>query len=196
MGALAAVEQDLVTTLRAAAGAVVREVSGIPAQPDEPSMRRVLAQAPGLYVAFLGGERRPGPGVQIDSRWGVYAIAANAAGSAAQRQGTASAIGAYDLVELAIATLDRHVVDGVGALELEQVGNLASDAFLDAGRTVYGLTFSLPMQLPGEIDASGLDDFETFHANWDVPAHGNVEPPLPADATADATDHVPIPQEP
>lgn len=39
-----------------------------------------------------------------------------------------------------------------------------------------------------------LADFVTFHANWDIPAIGNVQPPLPADDAADATDHVTLEQ--
>lgn len=43
-----------------------------------------------------------------------------------------------------------------------------------------------------EADPS-IGDFRIFHANWDIPPIGNVVPPLPADETADATDHVIIP---
>lgn len=39
-------------------------------------------------------------------------------------------------------------------------------------------------------DAPSTGEFRIFHANWDVPPLGNVVPPTPADATADATDHV------
>ena len=48
-----------------------------------------------------------------------------------------------------------------------------------------------------EPGAGALDDFAAFHANWDLPPHGNVDGDpdaagvqIPADATADATDHV------
>lgn len=47
-------------------------------------------------------------------------------------------------------------------------------------------------EVDGE-DVGDAGDFRTFHANWDIPPHGNVLAPLPADATADATDHVTIP---
>ncbi|MBR0650375.1 hypothetical protein GXW78_11930 [Roseomonas terrae] len=43
---------------------------------------------------------------------------------------------------------------------------------------------------PGDV----VGDFRIFHANWDIPPHGNVLAPLPADDTADATDHIVIPE--
>lgn len=50
-------------------------------------------------------------------------------------------------------------------------------------------------------DGSDLDDFETFHANWDIPVFGNVDAApgttgiqIPADATADATDNLTMEQ--
>ena len=39
-------------------------------------------------------------------------------------------------------------------------------------------------------DPASLNDFATFHVNWDIPVFGNVLTPLPADETADATDHI------
>lgn len=189
LGVLTAIERHLVSTLRSAAGDAVRQVDAIPSQLDEPTIRRVLNQAPGLYVSFLGAVRQ-GSARLLTAKMGVYAVARNAAGKEAQRQGDSSAIGAFDLVELVCAILDRHVVPNVGELQLAEISNLFSAAFAEIGCTVYGITFSLPLSLPDQVDTSDLAPFETFHANWDVPVHGNVEPPLPADAAADATDHV------
>lgn len=43
-------------------------------------------------------------------------------------------------------------------------------------------------------DPADIGAFRILHANWDIPPIGNVQPPLPADDTADATDHVVIPE--
>lgn len=189
LGLLTAVERHVVATLSTAAGGVVRQVGAISAQLDEATIKRVLTQAPGLYVSFLGAVRQ-GSARLLAAKIGVYAISKNAAGKEAQRQGNASAIGAYDLVELVCAALDRHIVPQVGELRLDEISNLFSEAFAQLGCTVYGITFELPLALPAEVDTSDLADFETFHGNWDIPVHGNVAPPLPADGAADATDHV------
>lgn len=72
-----------------------------------------------------------------------------------------------------------------------------SGPFMFAGVLCHGVrlawtTAHMEFDAPAETDRVG--DFRTFHANWDIPPHGNVLAPLPADATADATDHVAIPE--
>lgn len=190
MGTIAAIENHLVAQLRALFGDRVREVESGPAQLSEGELERILRVAPAVYVAFLAGRREVGPGIKMVGSWGVYAVAANAAGEQARRHGDARTIGAYDLVELAAAQLDQHVVPDVGTAEVREITNLFSAAFVRHGRSVYAVVLDLPMTLPAGVDPSTLADFATFHANWDVPAHGNVDPPLPADADADATDNV------
>ncbi|WP_431282720.1 hypothetical protein ACQW02_25485 [Humitalea sp. 24SJ18S-53] len=71
-----------------------------------------------------------------------------------------------------------------------------SGPYMFAGVLCHGVrldwTTSYQRDLRDDLSAAG--DFRIFHANWDIPPHGNVQPPLPADATADATDHVLIPE--
>jgi hypothetical protein len=44
------------------------------------------------------------------------------------------------------------------------------------------------------MEPATLDSFETFNANWDIPAFDNVSTDLPADDTADATDKITLEQ--
>ncbi len=72
-----------------------------------------------------------------------------------------------------------------------------SGPFMFAGVLCHGVrlnwtTAHMEFDAPGPDDDVG--DFRIFHPNWDIPPHGNVLAPLPADATADATDHVLIPE--
>ena len=71
-----------------------------------------------------------------------------------------------------------------------------SGPFMFAGVICHGMRLDLTTtHIERDAPAPGdrVGNFRTFHANWDIPPHGNVLAPLPADATADATDHVTIP---
>ena len=72
-----------------------------------------------------------------------------------------------------------------------------SGPFMFAGVLCHGVRLAWTtahMEFDGAKSPANLGDFRTLHANWDIPPHGNVLMPLPADATADATDHVLIPE--
>jgi phage gp37-like protein len=167
---LGTVEDFLVTTLTAAFGATVKKIDTSPARLDDAELGRILHVAPGLFVSFLGGQRDDAlPACAIMSRWGVYVVAANAAGETARRRGDGVTIGAFDMITRAVATLERAVVPGIGTLILRDTDNLAGAAFASQGRTVYGLVFTVPLSLAYGADAlAPLPPFQTFEATWDL----------------------------
>jgi len=83
--------------------------------------------------------------------------------------------------------VDRRDVDQPVGLQLAESG-----PFMFAGILCHGISLNLTTMHADDLvpDVANLGDFKTFHADWDIPPFGNVLPPLPADATADATDHV------
>src|SRR3546814_15103650 len=89
------------------------------------------------------------------SSWGIYAVAAHAASERARRHGDPRTIGAYDLVEIAAALLDQHVVPEVGTIEVREITNLFAAAFVRQGRAVYALVPDLPLTLPAENRSEG-----------------------------------------
>lgn len=61
------------------------------------------------------------------------------------------------------------------------------------GANLLSSIYSVDIEMIGSMTAITDDTedlFAIFHANWDVPVFGNVSTDLPADDTADATDHV------
>lgn len=118
------------------------------------------------------------------------------------RDGLASEIEMDAVADRVIAAIKADLTLG-GLLDDQQeppgsVGAqlVESGPFMFAGALCHGVrldwtTAHIESDVPGPGDDVG--DFRTFHANWDVPPHGNVLMPLPADDTADATDHVTIP---
>ena len=117
-------------------------------------------------------------------------------------------------------TATRHgddTVPGSYQLGLDAVGLLAgTDLGLDIGRITPRrmalvartpemrkqhlslIAFEFETSVPiGQIPTDGEPgSFETFHADWDVPAFGNVGPALPDEDNADASDQVALEGDP
>lgn len=73
-----------------------------------------------------------------------------------------------------------------------------SAPYMFAGVLCHGvrLNFTGALFASTEDEPESWGDFRTFHANWDVPVYSDIEPPLPADAASDATDHVTLETDP
>jgi len=122
-------------------------------------------------------------------------------GFMALRDGVASELEMDGVTDAIIAAVKRDLSLG-GLLDAtppapRQVGAqlIESGPYMFGGVLCHGVRLDWTThhaEVDGE-DLGEIGDFRTFHANWDIPPHGNVLAPLPADATADATDHVTIP---
>lgn len=201
---IAAVEDQIIARLDAAFAGRLREIAHRPAGTDRPTLVRSLLRAPGICIAFEGWEATERPEGTVTAGWTIYLIAANASGEAARRRGDAATIGAYEMLEVAARVLERwQPAAAAGAASVTQAAlvdpaipvGIVPTSFATSGRSAYVLTLKLPLLLAGP-DAGpppSLDPFVTFHADWDVPVHGNVTPPLPA-ADPDAADTVTLPQ--
>lgn len=198
------IEDAIIARLTVAYGGRVREVDHKPAKLDVDELVRILTEAPGAYVSFLGWQRLEQPRGCATFTWGVYLVAANASGERARRRGDQATIGAYEMAVVAAGTLEGLVPDGAtGPIMVRSCENLFAAAFEKAGRTVYGLVLEVPAQLqdgygvPGGDgsmpDTPDLADFVILNAQWDVPPIGNVAAPLPA-PNPDAEDRVILPQ--
>jgi phage gp37-like protein len=209
---IAEIEDQVLARLRGAFRGRLREIDHKPAKLDATELARVLSQAPGAYVSFLGwrpSERMP-EGVVI-ATWGIYLLAANAGGEQARRRGnpgTPGVIGAYEMVTVAMGALDGwEPASAAGEIGITACENLAAEAFEKAGRSCYGLAIEMPMAIQREYGVleggelvDPLGDFLIFDAAWDLPPAGNVpSPPNPTNPPAvpapnrDAHDRVHLP---
>lgn len=72
-----------------------------------------------------------------------------------------------------------------------------SAPYMLAGVLCHGARLDWTTRFNRSLAASEADpsigDFRIFHLNWDIPPFGNVERTLPADESADVTDHIIIP---
>jgi phage gp37-like protein len=190
---IGALEDAIISRLKEAFQARVREVDHKPAKFDAEELLRILTMAPAIYVAFLGWQRSARLPGSVMTTFGVYMVAANASGERARRRGDEATIGAYEMAALTAATLDRWVPEGAASqIEVQSCENLYASVFEKNGITVYGLVCDVPVQIQDDWNVpTTLDNFITFHADQDIPPFGNVAKPPPAPTSgADRADAV------
>jgi phage gp37-like protein/lysophospholipase L1-like esterase len=189
-------EDAFVAQLADAFGSRVKEVDHKPDRLTAEELARILTMAPGAYVAFLGMSRADRPEGTWRAQFGIYLLAGNAAGERARRRGDAATIGAYEMVQVAIAALSGWApAVAAGEVEITSAEQLQADAFEKLGRIVYALVAEVPLQFPQGVDPDTLSPFVTFDAAWDIPPHGDVPAPPPVpQAYRNASDLVVLPQ--
>jgi phage gp37-like protein len=209
---IAAVENAILARLRAAGAAGVlgydwRTLETYPDEWDQYLKDKGPINAPAAWVTFAGWRRiaesendRP----RLRLSFGLVVMAENARNETATRHGgpVAAEPGSYQLAEDACGLLagqsfgldmsglaigDLHIVARLAALKERKVSMLAQELTTDIAAEM--ISFG-----GGEIG-----DFETFHANWDAPPHGQIDAApgtpgiqIPDDARADATDHIEV----
>ncbi|MGN7832660.1 phage protein Gp37 [Pseudoxanthomonas sp. 22568] len=174
------VEDYFVALIKARFARRVRAVESLPADWDDDTFRRILRQAPGVFVVFGGGDADPSFDEQgrpvIEGQWGFTAVTTHAGGELARRHGDQREIGAYEIVEVLTTLLHDHDVPGHGQMKLRSIKNLFTDGVEKQGASIYGVEFSLPMFVtPENGEQPDLGTFRTFHDDIDpAPKDGRV----------------------
>jgi len=110
------------------------------------------------------------------------------------RHGDGALPGSYQLVEDAIRALSGNWLEPLDLVEPVRIISARPTVRtpqMEAQRlSVVALTLQCRVAL-GSFETA-LGEFRTFHADWDVPAFGNVAAPLPS-AQHDAEDQVELP---
>lgn len=129
--------------------------------------------------------------IKFSCKFGLICCSKSLRNEVAARLGSSDRVGSYQISMDMIALFGNQTL----GLEIEPLvpqgmvplANNKSDKQL---ASIYAVELMTYFDIETFDTEATLDDFATFHANWDVPVHGNFEPPLPADDKADATDHV------
>lgn len=166
---------------------------------------------PGAWAVFAGIERSDdtNDGPLVTFSMGLTVAARNLRNEEATRHGHlrgdgTAEVGSYQLMLDAIGLLHGDDLDlDMSPLTLVTVRHVNTAGLTWArNASLFAIQFRASMTLPLLPFVTGEPvDFTAFHANWDVPPFGGVDGDpgkpgvqLPADATADATDHVELPQ--
>lgn len=165
-------------------------------------------KTPAAWTGFAGTRdqrQRTDGTLWVESVFGLTVMDRHQGSEKAQRRGgTGGAVGTYQLIEDAVSLLSGFVpvddCDSIRIGRIRHVGRLGAEKRASMIAVELTIGFPLPV-LPDDLDAADPAPFELFHANWDVPSFGGVDAApgtpgvqLPADAQADATDHVELPQ--
>ncbi len=167
-------------------------------------------KAPAAWVTFAGWRPKDGDDAgsfSVTATFGLIVMAENVRqGETPSRHGgpdPSKEPGSYRLAMDAAALLHGRdfglPIDSISIGALRFVQRLPAWGERKVSMLALELITGFSQQaLPGGPGSEELlDDFATFHANWDIPPFGNVDADedepgvqIPADATADATDHV------
>lgn len=164
-------------------------------QPPEPGAAKELR---GWFIRRVGRreteETHTSTQVAIDWQIRGYTAIRDAQASEVEMDGLVDAVIASIKADLSLGGLLDGLLPpprSVGAQLME------SGPYMFAGVLCHGVRLdwtTVHIETDAPSPTADVGWFRTLHANWDIPPHGNVQPPLPADAAADATDHVVIPE--
>ncbi|VWX62590.1 phage protein Gp37 [Sphingorhabdus sp. 109] len=157
---------------------------------------KVAARPPAAWVTFdgfTGGEEQASGAIRYSARFWLVVAAKNLRNETATRHGGSGEPGSYQLATDAVALLAGQTlgldIDRIAIPQIREVSR--TDALRKRKLSLYAVQLVTAMTVdPLSVDDGDLAPFETFHANWDIPAFGGVGPDLPDDAAADATDNL------
>lgn len=167
---LAEAEKQLVEKIQQAAiGKKLRKVSTLPDTDTDSLVKLFGTEAPAVYVA--PATVMPIKDAVLSAGFGIACVAKNAAGHEAARQGDGKMIGVYDISER-VAALLNGVNAGDTVWYVTGISLLQEEKIYKAGLQVAVISIQADSMIESGIDELGdLDDFETFHAQYDIPGH-------------------------
>lgn len=151
-------------------------------------------RVPACWATFLGlvegVDDGDDLGFQARARFALVVAAMNLRNEEDSRHGDGAVPGSYQLMVDAIRLLSRSMLTP----ELDLMEPVRIRSARPVARTeqtkkqnLSMMAIELELVLPLSVFTEDPVDLRTLHVDWDIPAFGNVEPPLPA-ADPDAAD--------
>jgi phage gp37-like protein len=201
---IAAIELALLEQLRAAgeAGTLGYEYVVLDTFPDEfeEYLRSIgNLRTPAAWAVFLGMDQGEDgvdeTGWTARCRFALVVAASNLRNEQQTRHGDGALPGSYQLAEDAIRLLSRSDI-GLPLVSPIMVrgARLVSRSEQMVRQKLSLIAIELDCRAPFGAFLPEAGEFQTLHVDWDVPPHGNVAPPLPAEVH-DAEDLIGVPQD-
>lgn len=173
MNPITATEDSIIAASNEVLKKKVRDMESLPGRMSLQVLKNIAAKSPAVYVAYLGGRKGVSAHsiAQHKAVFAIYIVSDSAEG----RRGNERKIGAYDIINTLVPTLNDHQVTDVGTLEFQRVENLFSVELNKQGVSIYAAVFEMPMSLDYQVDEAALDNFVTYSATHSI-APGDDEP--------------------
>lgn len=191
-------EDALVAAIKAAPIAKkLKQVDTLPDLDGDSLVSKFATDAPAVYVAPAASFGISNSVVTVG--FGIACVARNAGGQAAARKGDGKMIGMYQIAEIVAALLDGFKAGDV-PLYATSISIMNEEKIYKAGLQVAVITLQGQATLPPSINATSLDDFITFNAQYDIEPHESAaehakwqqEPPNHSTSKPDLTDNLTV----
>ena len=156
-------EAALLAHIKSLLGDKVQFIESHPGNWSEATVRTIVSAAPAVYVAWLGAKPYSTPQA-ITNEWAIF-VAAKTLNAKVEEPA-----GAYQLVEVLLASFAGLQVPGVGTMNFSQAKNLWSDAKAGNGIIIYALYYNEPNQLEALTLESELADFLRQYQSFAQPS--------------------------
>lgn len=165
---LSELEIELIGAVNASPiAANLRDVAAMPDGDGKTLVKRFLSAAPAVYVV-AGPVKFTGDVANIE--FALFCLARNARGNDAARRGDGQTIGLYQILDTLAAWLDSHSTTSA-VWSADSIAFSKAQIWADNGLSVGSLQVSTQVTGPALLDPTALDDFITFHADYDIDPH-------------------------
>ncbi|PZQ45161.1 MAG: hypothetical protein DI551_08210 [Micavibrio aeruginosavorus] len=165
---------------------------------SQDNLRSVVRDFPAVWIMFDGAEaiNDSQQRTKVRARFAFFVAAKSLRSEEEGRHGSSINPGAYTIIGDVLSLFLKQTLElDIDPFNLQDIRLIYSDRADSGLLSVYAiaLTTSFDIEAINEED-NNVGVFATYHANWDIPIHGNVDRDIPSDDTADATDHVEMEQ--
>jgi phage gp37-like protein len=195
-------EQAIIDHIQAASdsgalGYKLRHIDSYGNQLDDEVSEFARGAFPAVWVTFSGKRlvQEQDAGTYLwEVTFAVITVTQNRRNEKARRRGSSGKVGSYQIVRDMEALLAGQYLnlDLHKAITPGDVTSLVNGKIKSKNISIYAQRFTIQFWASYDTWPVHADNFATFHADFDIPPHGNVTTPLPA-AESDASDTVPIP---
>ena len=150
----------------------IKSLGNIPGAMTIDILKRILKSSPGVFVSFIRATSKKETDSQliVQGQFNVTAVTTHHSGEEERRRGDKTQIGAYEIIERVAAKLHSYNITNIGSLTCQSLSPLFNQGTYNLGASIYIAEFTIPMVLESEVDST-LDEFETFHVDYDIPTH-------------------------